>query len=303
MNIPEIPTGLTQMVGRQLLVASKHSPRVLFAAGIVGVVATAVTASRATMNLSDTLEEHKNNLDIAAKLIVEQREDYTQQDYRKDVAVVYARAARDITRLYAPTVGIGIISVACLTGSHHILMKRNMALTAAYGMLDRGFKEYRRRVIDEYGEDADRRFRYDTEYRNHEYFDETDGQKRTEVVRKVKQTNDYSIYARFFDESCGDVWSSVPEYNRIFLHAQQNFANDMLRARGHIFLNEVYDSLGLERSKAGAVVGWVWDNGGDNRVDFGIFEGSRPAIREFVNGQEGAILLDFNVDGVIYDKI
>lgn len=301
MILPALPTGLTQTLGRQALLVSKHSPRLLFGVGIVGVVATAVSASRATMKLSDTLEEAKVNLNVAKNLVEEEREDYTKEDYRKDVAVVYARAARDVARLYAPAVGIGVISIACLTGSHHILMKRNMALTAAYSALDKGFKAYRRRVVETYGEEEDRRFRYDTEAHRTVHEDE-DGRLITHHTLRAKHTNDYSIYARFFDEGCS-AWSPVPEYNRIFLQTQQNFSNDMLRARGHIFLNEVYDLLGLERSKAGAVVGWVWNNGGDNYVDFGIFDGQRPAVREFVNGIEGAILLDFNVDGVIYDQI
>ena len=110
-----------------------------------------------------------------------------------------------------------------------------------------------------------------------------------------------SQYARFFDESCIN-WSKTPEYNLMFLNGQQNFANDLLNARGHVFLNEVYDMLGIPRSQAGAVVGWV-KGVGDDYIDFGIFEGKTAAARAFVNGAERNILIDFNVDGVIYDLI
>jgi hypothetical protein len=63
--------------------------------------------------------------------------------------------------------------------------------------------------------------------------------------------------------------------------------------------------LGIDRSKAGSVVGWVItkEGTGDNFIDFGVFDGDNPRARDFVNGREGSILLDFNVDGVIYDKI
>ena len=92
----------------------------------------------------------------------------------------------------------------------------------------------------------------------------------------------------------------------MFLRAQQQYANDKLIAQGHLFLNEVYDMLGLPRTKAGAIVGWVYDDNnavGDNFVDFGIYDVHRETARDFVNGYERSILLDFNVDGVIYDLI
>ena len=84
---------------------------------------------------------------------------------------------------------------------------------------------------------------------------------------------------------------------------QQTFFNDLLLSRGHLFLNEVYDQIGIDRTKAGQVVGWVVSKDGDNFVDFGLFDGSTQEKRMFVNGHENSVLLDFNVDGVIYDKI
>jgi hypothetical protein len=86
----------------------------------------------------------------------------------------------------------------------------------------------------------------------------------------------------------------------MFLQCQQNYFNQQLKARGHVFLNEIYDAIGLERSKAGTIVGWVTDGNGDGYIDFGMFE---DASRRFINGIEPSILLDFNVDGVIYDLI
>ena len=116
----------------------------------------------------------------------------------------------------------------------------------------------------------------------------------------VDDPNGLSVYARFFDEGC-EQWSKNPEYNLMFLRSQQNYYNDMLKSRGHVFLNEVYDALGIPRTQAGAVVGWMISDNGDNFIDFGVFDGDRPRARDFVNGYERSILLDFNVDGVIYD--
>jgi hypothetical protein len=75
----------------------------------------------------------------------------------------------------------------------------------------------------------------------------------------------------------------------------------MLKARGHLFLNEVYDSLGMPRSEAGAVVGWIM-GAGDDYVNFGVLIDNDMCIVDFFYADD-EILLDFNVDGVIFDKI
>lgn len=289
-----IPTALTRNVSRQMFLVQKHSPHILFGAGIVGVVATAVMASKATLQLSDTLQGYEDMKDMAAELLDTNNTEYTEDDYRKDMRYVHVRAAIGVTKLYAPAVGLGIVSVACLTQSHVILSQRNVALSAAYAALDKGFTEYRERVQSEVGEDRERELRYGGITKT----TTVDGK---QVKRIVPTPESASIYARFFDQ-LSSSWQREPEYNLVFLKCQQNYANDMLRARGHLFLNEVYDMLGIPRSKAGAVVGWRISDDGDCFVDFGLYDGNEAA-RAFVNGVEGAILLDFNVDGVIYDKL
>lgn len=114
-----------------------------------------------------------------------------------------------------------------------------------------------------------------------------------------------SQYARLFDDSCVG-WTKDPEYNMHFLKCQQNYCNDMLKARGHLFLNEVYDILGIPRTKAGTVVGWVYNEEnpiGDNFVDFGIFDTNDERNSDFINGFKRTAILDFNVDGNILNYI
>lgn len=289
-----VPNAVSSKVGRQMLRIDRSSPTLLFGVGIVGMVGTTVLASRATLKLSETLHEAKHDLDIA-KSISHRKYEEAEESRRKDVAIIYTRSAVKIARLYAPAVIVGGVSIACLTKSHQILNDRNLALTAAYAALDKGFHEYRSRVIEKYGEDADREFRYDTE--TVEVLDE-----KGKLVEEVRVgPGGASIYARFFDQ-LSPVWDKNPEYNMAYLRCQQSYANHMLVARGHVFLNEVYDSLGLDRTKAGAVVGWILSDDSDNYIDFGVFTGDNQS-RSFVNGREGSILLDFNVDGVIFDKI
>lgn len=299
MNLRAVRNVVTSKVGRQILIAQKHSPVLLFGAGVVGVVTAAVLASRATLKLEETLDDIHKDLANAGVLNEKNPSLYPDNDYLRDKTIIYTRAVGRVVKLYAPAVAVGGLSIAALTGSHIILNRRNIALTAAYAAIEKGFRQYRDRVVKEFGEDKDREYRYGLV--DKEIVEETETGPVTRVVKGVPN-KDGSIYARFFDESSSS-WNKIPSYNQLFLQCQQNYANDLLRSRGHLFLNEVYDMLGLERSKEGAVVGWVLDGNGDDFVDFGVFRGDEFMGQQFVNGAERSVLLDFNVDGVIYDKI
>jgi hypothetical protein len=292
--------GVPNVIGRKIahsaLLAQKNSPGLLFGAGVVGMVGSTVLACRATLKMEELLWEAKGKLHTAKTL---KHQEYSDKDRSRDITLIHVQTGVKIVRLYSPAIIVGGLSIAALTKSHNILNQRNAALTAAYAALEKGFKEYRERVVEKYGEEADRNLRYGTQQ-----VEVTDPEtKKKKIVTRVSQ-NTPSIYARFFDPT-STSWSRDPEYNLIFLKCQQNYANDMLHARGHVFLNEVYDMLGIPRSKAGAVVGWILTPDGqtDNFINFGVFDDKSEKARDFVNGYEGAILLDFNVDGIIYDRI
>lgn len=289
------------------LKAIKHSPEILAGVGVVGVVGSLVMACKATTKLSDILEESKEQLDkikeVAADPAYEEK--YSQDDAKKDTTITYVQTAMKVTKLYAPSVILCASSLGCLLASNNILKKRNAALSAAYMTVDKSFKEYRKRVADRFGEEVEKEIRYNIKAEEITKVDE-DGNEVTETVKIMDGTDDpnsYSDYARFFDESCA-AWQNDAEYNLTFLKAQQQYANDLLKAKGRLFLNEVYRMLGIDETKAGQVVGWVYnpDNPtGDNFVDFGIYNMQRERVRAFVNGYEPNILLDFNVDGVIWN--
>ena len=289
------------------LKAIKHSPEILAGVGVVGVVGSLVMACKATTKLSDVLEESKEQLDkikeVAADPAYEEK--YSQDDAKKDTTITYVQTAMKVTKLYAPSVILCASSLGCLLASNNILKKRNAALSAAYMTVDKSFKEYRKRVADRFGEEVEKEIRYNIKAEEITKVDEN-GNEVTETFKVMDGTDDpnsYSDYARFFDESCA-AWQNDAEYNLTFLKAQQQYANDLLKAKGRLFLNEVYRMLGIDETKAGQVVGWVYnpDNPtGDNFVDFGIYNMQRERVRAFVNGYEPNILLDFNVDGVIWN--
>ena len=285
----------------------KHSPEILMGVGVVGVVTGTVMACRATLKLNDILEEAQETRDkikeVASNPNYEDK--YTEEDAKKDLAVNYIQTGVKVAKLYAPAVAVGVAGVGCVLASHDIMKKRNVALSAAYLTVDKSFKEYKQRVVDRFGEEVEKEIRYGIKAEEIvETVTDEDGNETT-VTETVKTMNPtlYSDYARFFDEA-SPCWQNDPEYNLMFLRAQQQYANDLLRAKGRLFLNDVYDMLGIEKTKAGQIVGWVYDRenpNGDNFVDFGIYDMSKERVRAFVNGYETNILLDFNVDGNIWD--
>ena len=286
----------------------KHSPEILVVAGVIGTVASAVMACKATTKVSDILEKTKEDInsihDCAANESL--TDEYTPEDAKKDLAIVYIQTGVKLTKLYAPAVVLGVLSLGSILTSNNILRQRNVALAAAYATVDKGFKEYRNRVVERFGEEVERELRHNIKAKKIDKIvvDENGKEKKVkETIQVADDISTYSDYARFFDDGCTG-WEKDSEYNLMFLRAQQQFANDKLRANGHLFLNEVYDMLGIPRTKAGQVVGWVYNTEnpvGDNYVDFGMYDVHREKVRDFVNGYEKTIILDFNVDGNIWD--
>lgn len=297
MNLTSIRNAITSKAGRQLLIARKHSPTILFVAGTVGIVATVIVASRATLKLDEILTEAEKT---RGQIEETQHPRYTEDDRAKDLIKLKLNTMVEITKLYAPSVILGAASIAALTGSHVVLNRRHAGVIAAYAALDKGFREYRARVVGELGEDKDREFRYG--YEEREIVEEG---KNGPVVKYHKRVgiNGASIYAKFFDEG-SENWDKRAGYNLMFLRATQAQMNNRLHSHGYVFLNEVYEALGLKRTPQGQMVGWVLDGGNsDNYIDFGCFDGTNQQFRDYVNGWNSAILLDFNVDGPIFNQI
>lgn len=297
MNLTSLRNMVTSKASLQLLKAKKHSPAMLFVAGTVGVVGTVVLACRATLKVDAVLDEHADNL---AKLESgRQFVDYTERDYQQDKVKVYVQTSFKLVKLYSPAILTGAVSIAALTGAHVILNRRNVGITAAYAALDRAYREYRSRVKDEVGDERERELYGGT--KDVEIIEETE---EGAVVRTIKNAAGRTPYSFLFDKVNSQSWSPDPGYNQLFLRNVQGYANDKLRATGHLLLNDVLDMLGMERTRAGCVVGWILDGGNsDNYVDFGVFEGDRWKAMQFVTGAERSVWLDFNVDGVVYDKL
>lgn len=304
----EIINKATRLLSSTQYQVKKYSPEILMVAGIAGTIVGTVLACKATTKVSEIIEEKNKNVEDVHTCLEDNTKEYTEEDSKKDLTIIYAQTGVKLFKLYAPAIGVMALSFTSIIAGHKVLKKRNVAIAAAYAVIDRSFKQYRKNVIEKFGEGVDQQMRFGLKSKEIKKKDK-DGKtvKETEyyIDQDANPLDNISEYARFFDAS-SENFAKDPEYNMMFLRRQQDYANEMLKARGHLFLNEVYDLLDIPRSKAGQVVGWVYDkNGntkGDNYVDFGLYRNDQ-GTRRFVNGLEYNILLDFNVDGVIYDLI
>ena len=328
MNTTEIISKASSALYKVGFILKKHSPEILVVAGVTGAVTSAVMACKATTKLGNVVDDAKNNInnihlvsvamglkkaedlgitseeDIKLIEAIKKRDDmkdYTEKDLRRETAVIYIQIIASFIKLYGPSVILGSLSIVSILAGHNITKKRNVALAAAYATIDKGFKEYRDRVVERFGKEIDKELLYNIKSKEIEEVvtDENGNEMVEKKTVNVADPNLNSSYARFFDEYCNG-WSKDPEGNLMFLKVQQSHANDILHTRHYLFLNEVYEMLGIPKTAAGQVVGWVYDEEnpiGDNFVDFGIYDDKRNEnVRDFVNGREKSILLDFNVD-------
>lgn len=291
-----------------------YSPEILVGVGVVGVIGGAVLACKATLHVEEVID--KTNADLASIQELSEspelmeKNQYTEQNIIQFKTGIYIRSAGRFLKLYAPALAVGALGIISILSAHHVLRQRNAAWVAAYGALQQSFEAYRKRVSDDQGAEKEREFFTGTKVQEVEVTDEKTG-KKTKKKEVVRDANGFSIYAKCFDET-NPNWQKNAEYNRYFLQSQQNFANDKLHADGYLFLNDVYEALGLPKTSYGQLVGWVCSgkdaNGdwisetGDGFVDFGIFSNDAQH-HDFVNGWERSVWLDFNVDGVVYDLL
>lgn len=285
----------------------KHSPEILVVAGVIGTVASAVMACKATTKINTLLEKTKEDVDIIHDTMengtLMNGDPYTEDDGKKDLAVVYVQTGVNLVKLYAPSILLGALSLTSILASNNMLRKRNVALAAAYATVDQGFKEYRNRVVERFGQEVDRELKHNIKAKtfNETVTDENGKIKKSKVTVNVADPNEFSDYARVFERG-NPCWESDPEMRMMFLRSEQNYANDRLKHRGYLFLNEVYDRLGFPQTKAGQIVGWVYkpeDPLGDNFIEFGMFETNREVGETY----ERVTMMDFNVDGNILDLI
>lgn len=309
MKKTELATKAGQILAKTKLGIKKHSPEILVAAGIgTGIVAT-IVACKQTIKANDIVAEARKslqNIEDVKELTANNEVEYTEENEQEDRKTIGMQVAVGMVKTYALPVGLGVLSITCILAGHHILKKRNVALAAAYSALSTDFMNYRKRVVDKYGKDVDFMLKNGLEKQiiaNRVVDPETGEVKETKEEVLTYEGDKLSQYARVFDEVGSTQWTPSADHNRAFLLMEQNYFNERIRTRGYIFLNEVYERLGFRPTKAGSVVGWVYQNADYEGIDFGIFTAHTQKAAEFLEGTEPSIILDFNVQGDILSLV
>jgi accessory colonization factor AcfC len=306
-------TGLSRTFNKFGLTLKKHSPEIMVAAGIVGAVTSTVLACKATLKVNNVLDDAKENIEkihtATEEGVTAAGEEYSVEDSKKDLTIVYVQTGVKLVKLYAPAVITGGLAIASIVKGHNILKTRYVATAAAYAAVEKSFKEYRGRVVERFGKELDRELKYNIKAVEVEetVVDEKTGKEKTvKSTVDVIDPNTIDDTSRVFYEG-NPGWSKDPEFNLMYLKKQQAYATEKLRRNGVLFLNEVYDMLGYSKTKAGAVIGWIYDEKnpiGDNFVDFGLYNDVNNKTKAaFINGDERCVLLEFNHDGNILEKM
>ena len=286
------------------LTVRKHSPEILMVAGVIGTVAGAVMACKETLELGDVLDECKQEkMELEEQYVM--YEEYSEDALKKDQVKLTIKQAAKIVKLYAPSVIMEVTSIGVIFASNDIMRKRNASMAAAYATLNSMYKRYRQNVIESYGEEVDKDMRFGVKHEKVTEIDE-DGNKVKIDARIVDLDNTalaISDYSRFFQMGCKGFDASSGRYNLLYLKGIQAMFNNKLIADGYVMLNDVYRELGFDTIPEGWSIGWVYDETnpiGDNYIDFGLYE-ARNKNQRAVNDWEPVILMDFNVDGNLYE--
>lgn len=294
----KVTQAITTTASKAKFQVSKHSPEILMVTGIVGLVGAAVWACKATLEAKDTIETYKDtkeDIESTIRYVDEERHDiieYTEEDKKRDLAKVKMKTTLDLVKEYAPAVSIAAVSITAIIVSNNIMHKRALALATAYTALDTSFKKYRDNVIERYGEEVDNEMRHGVHKKTIEQTTvDGKGKEKTEKI-EVTEFESNGEYTRIFDSS-NRYWDGNDDYVRMFLDSEESRANNLLRMNGHVFLNEIFERLGFEKTKIGQVVGWEYTPDKDCYIDFDIYQVEN----------EHKVILNFNPQGYILDKL
>lgn len=297
-TLENISNGFRTM-GYQL---KKNSPGIMVVFGIIGTIASTILACRATVKAKPVVEEHKKK----SKMIKEsyEKREFTEKEKNRKVTKLYFETGKKIVKLYAAPLGIMLVSMASFVGSYKTQNSRLATSAAAYAAALETMRGYRNRVAEKLGAEEERELwikptreelmKASKEAKENE---EEKGNKR----RKKEQYHP-GRFARIVDEGC-PLWDENPEFTLWSLRAAETTANHLLEVRRFLFLNDVYDILGFERTKEGAIVGWIYDPAVIHKIDFGIYDFRDPQKSKFLDGSEPNVIIDFNVDGVIVNNM
>lgn len=280
--------GLKRNVAKAGVKVAKKKPEIMLGVGIVCIAGGVYYTMSKCTKASEILAQKDKDLEAIAKVreMSDRSEDenenmsimYSKEDERKDLGKVYVKTGVELLKVYLPGLGAISAGIALIVGSHCVMKGRYDALLAAYNAVSASYKQLKEQMV--------------MDPKDIEEGSKCDNPKPEEFA-----------YSRVFD-STNEHWKSDSDYNYIFIENQERYFNDILKSRGHVFLNEVYEALGFPHTKEGSIVGWVFDTSegtnAKNYIEFAIYDEQWFMEQDSVYS---SIVIDFNPDGVIYDLI
>lgn len=291
---------------------SKHGPTILVVGGVALMAAGTIVACNKTAGVEAILDDHKERMKPIVqkrKAAEEKKAIYSPEDQRMDTAKEFFRTGGQFIKLYSPALVLEITgAVAILTG-HHILSKRHLAMAASYAGLQKSYSEYRERIVNEYGKDADFRALTGARKESIDYAEvDEDGKYAGEGVTDYDNVIDpehIDMYSVLYDEMYSGSWTPNPVTNMAQIKGVEEYWNQRFESRGFVYYHEVLKDLGIwdrlpyEKQKLFIGKGWVW-GAGDNYISLGIFDVNVPmtdAKKDFIMGYEPSVLIVPNLDG------
>lgn len=284
---------------------SKHAPTILSITASAGVIATGYLAWKAGTRFEDVegrdwdrRKECLKNADIIPD------EDVPKIERKNRILFIL-----DTVRTVAPAAIVGAATITMIYFSNSISKKRLAAVGAAYATLQTAFDGYKRTMVEALGKESVEKIlkpKLPNVGKSAEEILSSDNKSDAANVSDavVNSLKALSPYARIIAEESSTCWDPNEDYTSQNLAAVQLWANRRLERKGHLFLNEVFDQLGLSRTREGAVVGWLKNGEGDGYVSFGDFDASIYRVpSEDYSRVDSNFIVDFNVDGVIWDRI
>ena len=285
----------------------KASPEILLTIGIGGVIVGTVMACVASRKLTDILDEHnacRDELEEDGLVTVDENGEPAEDEEETVSSVnkralwhLYLHTGVKVLRLYAPSVGIVLAAIACILGSHGIMKRRNTALLVAYSALERGFGEYRTRVRQAIGEEAEDRLRFgitEKEIEDH-YIDENGEEVNVVKTAPVFNISECSPYARYFDAYSVDGWQG-DSAETCLLDGMENYYNQRLYANDGqvVILNNLLHDLGYCEDMAGASAGWAVGVSDEDGIKIRRIKGYREINEDGMTQIIPTTILDFN---------
>lgn len=313
----EVKTYILDCVAKGKFFGKKYKPEILLVGTIVSGVIGIVEIAKASTNVNEIVEETSAEMDVIRKsyeegVVVDDAEnlvEYSERDKALDTFRLAAKTTVSLGRLYGKAIIFEGISFGCLIAMYNEQKARNIAFASALSGIEQAFNNYRVRVREKYGDEEERQLYYGIKARTvEEKVVDEDGKEHTETKEVLYFDGEPSPYSKFFDESCPE-WTKDPERNLWLLKAKEKDLNLRLRAKGYIFLNEVYYELGMPETAAGQIAGWVYDykpgepSEAETTIDFGIFDYNDIGCRAFVNGYSPSVLCDFAKNGHLQSNI